>query len=127
MLKYLSIAVLSLAWHGAVAQDAASAVKESPAAAPAAAEPAVAIKVVESDASAKDEEAFTPPPGFSTKKHGKYTVYCKKDASIGTRFRSEKCFDREQLQEYLLTQEENKRDVDRMRATCGGGSTCVHQ
>jgi hypothetical protein len=70
-------------------------------------------------------EEFKPPPGFATKKRGEVVVYCMRDSTVGTRFKTEKCYSRDQLQDYLLAQEENKRNIDRIRNTCGGGTACA--
>ena len=67
---------------------------------------------------------FKPPPGFVTKKRGAVTLYCMKDSTVGTRFKTEKCYNETQIHEYLAAQEENKRNVDRIRNTCGGGPAC---
>jgi hypothetical protein len=83
------------------------------------------------EATAKDEDKatevkeFHPPPGFVTKKRGAITLYCVKDSTVGTRFKTERCYDQNQVREYLAAQEENKRNVDRIRSTCGGGSACA--
>ncbi len=50
---------------------------------------------------ARDEE-FKPPPGFKTKKRGEIVLYCMKDSTVGTRFKTEKCYDEVQMREYLL-------------------------
>jgi hypothetical protein len=42
------------------------------------------------------------PPGFYERKVGKHIVYCKKDASIGTRLKSERCYDDQQMRDYLI-------------------------
>lgn len=72
----------------------------------------------------KKDDTFKPPPGFQTKKRGELVLYCKKDATIGTRFKTEKCYDEAQMREYLLALELQQQDVDRIRATCGGGTVC---
>lgn len=110
MLKYLAGLLLCFAFWSATAQDAAVS-KDTPAADPA--------------EQAKDKE-FKPPPGFVTKKRGKLVLYCKKDSTIGTRFKTEKCYDEAQVRDYLLVQAEQKRDIDRIRATCATASTCSH-
>ena len=40
---------------------------------------------------------------------------------VGTRFKTEKCYDEEQLRAYLLVLEAQRRDVDRIKTNCGGG------
>lgn len=86
-------------------------------------EPAVVEKPAKEAAEVK---AFKPPPGFVTKKRGTVTLYCMKDSTVGTRFKTEKCYNETQIHEYLAAQEENKRNVDRIRNTCGGGPACAN-
>ena len=75
-------------------------------------------------AAAADEE-FQPPPGFKTKKRGELVLYCIQDSTVGTRFKTEKCYDEAQLRDYLVAQQENKRDIERVRNTCStGGEWC---
>ncbi|MGH8250671.1 MAG: hypothetical protein ACREVI_08220 [Steroidobacteraceae bacterium] len=64
------------------------------------------------------------PPGFKEKKRGKVTLYCIKGKATGTRFQTESCYDKTQLHDYLLAQEQNNRDFDRARATCGTAAAC---
>ena len=69
----------------------------------------------------KKNEEFKPPPGFKTKKRGELVLYCQTDATVGTRFKTEKCYNEEQLRAYILVLEAQRRDVDRIRTNCGGG------
>ena len=64
------------------------------------------------------------PPGFKVKKRGKFTLYCKTDTPIGTRFKSETCYDEPNMRAYMLALQENKSDVDRMRNICSNPCTC---
>jgi hypothetical protein len=73
------------------------------------------------------DEGYEPPPGFQTKKRGQLTLYCMKDRSTGTRFVTEKCYDKDQMREYLLALEIQKRDIDRIRSTCANAATCANQ
>jgi len=72
---------------------------------------------------------FKPPPGFVTKKRGELVLYCIKDTVVGTRFKTERCFSEGQVRDYLAAQQENKRDIDRIRSTCssGAGDICRRQ
>ena len=123
MLKFIGALCLSLAAQGALAQDSAVA-NETPAA-------DQASEKVESKSLAavtKQEKEFKPPLGFQTKKRGELTLYCKKETTVGTRFKTEKCYSEDQVRDYILTQQENKRNIDRIRNTCGSGSeACVRQ
>ena len=109
MTKLLSVGFLVLAAFPALAQDAAPATAE-------------AAKAAETGT-----EPFVPPPGFKTKKQGNMTLYCKKDTTVGTRFKTEKCFSEDQIREYLLALEIQKRDIDRIRSTCATGAVCAPQ
>jgi hypothetical protein len=64
------------------------------------------------------------PPGFKVKKRGKYTLYCKSDTPLGTRFKSETCYDENNMRAYMLALQENKSDVDRMRNICSNPCAC---
>ena len=101
MARVLGLAVILLATLPALAQ-----------------EPATADA---SEAVPKDEE-FKPPPGFKTKKRGEIVLYCMRDSTVGTRFKTEKCYDEAQMRDYLAAQQENKRDIERVRSTCSTGS-----
>lgn len=109
-LRVLSMIVaMSLAASGSLAQESTS----DDAAAPAQAA---------TEASAPKAE-FKPPPGFRTKKRGSKVMYCIKDSSVGTRFKSEKCYDEDGVRDYVLAREENKRDFDQARSTCSSCSS----
>ncbi len=122
MKKLLCLTLVALAAHPALAQDAAAA-EEAPAA-------EVAAAKLEDTAAAKapgEAEEFKPPPGFKTKKQGKLVLYCKKDSTVGTRFKTEKCYSEDQVREYLLALEVQKRDIDRIRSTCASAAVCAPQ
>jgi len=69
-------------------------------------------------------EAMKLPPGFKEKKRGKHVVYCRTDTPIGTRFKQETCLDASQIHDYLIALQENKSNVDRIRATCSSACAC---
>jgi hypothetical protein len=46
------------------------------------------------------------------------------DTPIGTRIKSERCYDEAQMRNYMLALEENKRDVDRVRSVCQNLQVC---
>ena len=123
MMKLVFLGAIMLATVPALAQDTRTA-DETKAA------DMVADKsddIESSKAADPDAESFVPPPGFKTKKHGKHTVYCMRDSTVGTRFKTEKCYDEQQMKEYLLALQEQKRDIERVRSTCGTGSVCAPQ
>lgn len=73
---------------------------------------------------AEKTKEFKPPLGFVTKKRGKHVLYCKRDSVVGTRFKTEKCYSEAQMRDYMIAQEENKRDIDRVRSVCSNLCTC---
>ena len=64
------------------------------------------------------------PPGFKVRKRGKFTLYCKTVTPLGTRFKSETCYDEPNMRAYLLALQENKSDVDRIRSICSNPCAC---
>ena len=64
------------------------------------------------------------PPGFKVKKRGKFTLFCKTVTPLGTRFKSETCYDEPNMRAYLLALQENKSDVDRIRNICSNPCAC---
>jgi hypothetical protein len=88
----------------------------------------IAFNLAHADEAPKTEE-FKPPLGFKTKKRGELVLYCMKDSTVGTRFQTERCFSEDQVRDYLIAQQENKRDIDRVRSTCstGAGDICRRQ
>lgn len=99
--------------------------KPAPAAAEAATpSPAAAVGIEVAVAEEKAAEPLKLPPGFREKKRGKYTVYCRKDTAMGSRFASEKCYDEQGLRDYIADQRENQKQVDQMRRICGSMDAC---
>lgn len=123
MTKLLNLTVMLLAALPAIAQDRAAG-DDSPAPQESGEKLASASKA---DAVASGGEAFKPPPGFKTKKRGEIVLYCMKDSTVGTRFKTEKCYNEDQLREYMLALEIQKRDIDRIRSTCATASVCAPQ
>jgi hypothetical protein len=64
------------------------------------------------------------PPGWRKKKRGKFILFCKNEAPMGTRLESETCYDEDGMRNYILAMEENKGDIDRIRSTCSNICTC---
>lgn len=110
MSKLLCLIVLMLTAFSALAQEAA-----------------VDSELSAADAAGDKDEEFKPPPGFKTKKRGEIVLYCMKDSTVGTRFKTEKCYDEEQMRDYLLALEVQKRDIDRIRSTCSSAAVCAPQ
>lgn len=76
------------------------------------------------DSGAEQEEPLVPPPGFKMKRHGKFLLYCKREAPMGTRLKSETCYDEQQMRDYLLALEAGKVDIDRTRSICSNPCVC---
>lgn len=119
MTKRMAAALVTLAALPAFAQDVAS--TDPPAADP------VVASADAVDSADPEAKTFVPPPGFKTKKQGNLTLYCKKDSTVGTRFKTEKCYSEDQVRDYLLALEIQKRDIDRIRSTCATGAVCAPQ
>ena len=83
------------------------------------AEPAAAA-----EAETKQEKELKLPPGFKKVQRGRFTLYCKKETPLGSRFKTDKCFDEAGMRDYILALEATKGDVDRMRSTCSNACTC---
>lgn len=102
--------------------------KSEPASEQAEAEPAADKSESRAVAEAQPgDEEFKPPPGFKTKKRGKHVLYCIRDSTVGTRFKTEKCYDEEQMKAYMLAREQNNRDFDQRRAICSNPAVCAPQ
>jgi len=104
------------------ATEPAAPIQSATAAAPSAAVPAEAQA---SAALAEPEEAaatFKPPAGYSTKKKGDKTLYCRKETPIGTRFANEYCFTQEQLVRIAKSSQSMRDDVGRRQKACSGAS-----
>lgn len=80
--------------------------------------------VAAAESTAAKEEPLKPPPGFKMQRRGKFLLYCKREAPMGTRLKSETCFDEQQMRDYLLALEQGKVDIDRTRAVCSNPCTC---
>lgn len=66
-------------------------------------------KLPTAEASATKDLGFELPPGFKAVKRGEIVVYCYKDATVGTRFKTRKCYNEEQLRVYILASESQQR------------------
>jgi hypothetical protein len=85
---------------------------------PARDKPSGTKSAMEAEAAAKAADEFIPPPGFVKKKRGNYVLYCKRDTTVGTRIKTENCYDEQQVRDYMLAMKETKDSVDRIRNSC---------
>lgn len=91
---------------------------------PSAAPPAAELAAAADAPKAAEPDEIYLPAGFKEKKRGKFTLYCRKEDVMGTRFPVEKCYDEKGIREYLLDQRENQKQVDQMRRICGSMESC---
>jgi hypothetical protein len=78
----------------------------------------------EAEAKKEKEKELKLPPGFKKVQRGKFTLYCKKETPLGSRFKTDRCLDEAGMRDYILALEATKGDVDRMRSTCSNACTC---
>lgn len=118
-MKPISLTLMVVLGSGAAFMESSAIGSEPPDSTPVAAKPEATAEPV-----AEKAKEFKPPPGFRTKKRGKFTLYCKREAPMGTRLKSEICLDEDQMRDYMLALSENKRDIDRIRAICSNPCAC---
>lgn len=118
-MKPVSVALGMILGIGMAAVNASAAGSEPPDATTDAAKPVAAA-----ESAAEKMGPLTPSPGFKMKRRGKYLLYCKREAPMGTRLKSETCFDEQQIRNYLLALEAGKVDIDRTRAICSNSCVC---
>ncbi|MFZ2508645.1 MAG: hypothetical protein WAW79_09270 [Steroidobacteraceae bacterium] len=91
--------------------------------------PATNVAAAKADAGlgeeAKRDKSFRIPPGYRTKTRGDKTVYCRKAAELGSRFKVEKCFSEEQLKIELERIQMEKEEFERGRRQCVTASVCA--
>jgi hypothetical protein len=63
--------------------------------------------------------------GFKPKKRDGVTMYCYTDATLGTKFVTEKCFDQHHM-EMLVQQREDQRNQMKQPGACGGADCSGH-
>jgi hypothetical protein len=102
MLKITATLVLSAMAQVALANDAPAGTMPPDAA-------AASEKSTKAEASSTKDLGFELPPGFKAVKRGEIVVYCYKDATVGIRFKTRKCYNEEQLRVYLLAFESQQR------------------
>ncbi len=100
-----------------------SAIAEDPASADAAKVEAKPSEVAKAAAA----EEYKPPPGFMKKRRGDLVVYCEKRAVIGTRVKTEKCYDENALKVFLLEREQQNREMEQRRGVCSDPGICSPQ
>jgi hypothetical protein len=110
---WIALVSLSLAAAAGLEAGAAAADEAKPAEAP-----------TQVAAATEKSEPVKLPPGFKQKKRGKFIVYCRNEAPLGSRISQESCFDEAQMRDYLIALQETKGNVDRIRATCSNLCTC---
>lgn len=85
------------------------------------ADPEVPQTTAEARPTAEKSAEFKPPPGFLTQKRRGLVVYCRREAVLGTRFKAEKCYDRDGIEDLMRAEREKLELLDKVR-NCGVGS-----
>jgi hypothetical protein len=102
--------------------------------APAAADAGTDSAVTGSESAATNTPSSEPSPelvkearreGFRPKKRDGVTLFCHTDATLGTRFETEKCVNQAQLQT-VVQQREDQRNVMRQQGACTGSNCSGH-
>lgn len=90
-----------------------------------AAEPEAQQTVAEANPAAEESKEFKPPPGYRRKQHGDVTLYCRREAVLGSRFKAEKCYDQAGVEALQRAERENLETLERIRncsvGSCPGG------
>ncbi len=73
---------------------------------------------------AEESSEFVIPPGFREKKRGQFTLYCRKEPKVGTRFPEEKCYDESGIREMLRLQALDRERFDQTRRLCTNPAAC---
>ncbi len=118
-MKPLRMALAIALGIGLAAVGAGAAGNESPDDKAETAQPATDAETV-----AETKKPLKPPPGFKLKRRGKFLLYCKREAPMGSRLKAETCYDEDQMRAYLLELEAGKVDIDRTRAICSNPCVC---
>ena len=102
MLKIAATLALSVVAQAGLAEDLPADTKPPDAA-------VAREKSTMAEASTTKELDFELPAGFKAVKRGEIVVYCYRDATVGTRFKTRKCYNEEQLRVYILASESQQR------------------
>ena len=121
LLLLIAAATLAACASEPVRQPAPAGSMGPAAASPVVAAPASTASPAKAEATAVSDGEFQPPAGYKTKKRGNTTVYCRTDTPIGTRFGSEYCYTRSDLERMEASRVNTKQEIDKARRTCTGG------
>ena len=83
------------------------------------AEPATPATETSAAAQPAPDRPFEPPPGFKSRKRGKYVVYCRTEPVRGTRLPAEVCYDEDGIRTMLQAQQEDREKVEQIRRVNG--------
>jgi len=126
-MRILPLLVILAAVPAMAAEPAPEAPAEpASAAAPAATEaaPAAAAAPAEAAAAAAPAEEFRIPAGYKKKKRDGETVYCRSQTPVGTRFPTEYCFTKNDLERIEKSKQSMQRDMQLRTKMCTTGSAC---
>ena len=102
MMKIAATLALSVMAQVGLAEDIPTDTKPQDAA-------AASENSTKAEASETNDLDFELPARFKAVKRGEIVVYCYKDATVGTRFKTRKCYNEEQLRVYILASESQQR------------------
>jgi len=69
-------------------------------------------------------EEYKPPKGYKVKTREGQTVYCRNETTVGTRFPTEYCFTRVDLERIEKNKRSMQQDVSMRTKMCSTGSAC---
>ena len=72
----------------------------------------------------EEGEKFYLPPGFRERQRGKFTLYCRKETVMGSRFQTEKCYDKTGIRELVREMREEREKMDQIRKVCSSVGSC---
>ena len=81
----------------------------------------------DSEKQAAEQKEFKPPPGYKTRTRGDQTYYCRKTVEIGSRFPVESCYTQEQLEQLLVENDRQRREIEQHRSICSNPAVCAVQ
>jgi invasion protein IalB len=120
-LAFLAVFSLGACASGPSKDGAAAQKQQVPAALAASGEVSIAQ---EAQAVIAEEQEFRTPSGYKKKKRGDTTVYCRYETPIGTRFPTEYCFTRAQLERVEKSKQGMQDDVAMRQRMCTTQSAC---
>jgi hypothetical protein len=86
---------------------------------------ATPIAATAPSAAAADGTKFKVPSSYRARTHDGETVYCRKEALIGSRVAKEHCLSLDQVKELEIHNQESRDRMEQNQRICGGGAGCT--